>query len=152
MRKILLVLTAISLLSCNNRPQFTDQEVCELLLEMEIDDQKYRHQLSDPLVSKGTKDSLGKLQSEIDHRNTALLIEIIDQKGWPQADSLNCEEPPPTILILRHAPTKYFDTIQSIIDAALVKGNIDGLNHMFIENHLKGRPDFNFEVVEEESL
>ena len=153
MKKIFLTLITVNIfISCNKKDGFTDEEVCKLLTEMTENDQKYRNQIMDSTISNKAKDSFSTIQNKIDRRNTELLIEIINQKGWPNADSLNCEDPSPTILIFRHADKKYFDTIQKLIDIELKKGNLGGLDHMFIDNHLKGRPDFNFKVVEEDSL
>jgi len=138
----------ITLIGCQEKRQYSDAEVCELLSEIGQNDQKFRFKLKDTTISKKIKDSLWEIQSDLDNQNTKLMIEIIDQKGWPNADSLDCNEPPPTIIVFRHAPKKFFDTIQTIIDTELERGTIDGLNHMFIDNHLKGRPAFQFDSVE----
>lgn len=148
MKKIPLLFILMILLSCQEKNQYSDAEVCKLLSEIGQNDQKFRFKLMDTTISKNTKDSLSKLQFDLDNENTELMLEIIHQKGWPNADSLNCNEPPPTIIVFRHAPKEYFDTIQIIIDQELKKGTIDGLNHMFIDNHLKGRPAFKFDTVE----
>jgi len=93
-------------------------------------------------------DSIANLQNQIDEKNTKLLIDIISYKGWPNKDSLNCIEFGPPVLIFRHAPKEYFDTIRVIIEKEHEKKRMGDGDYMFIDNHLKGRPMFNFETVE----
>jgi len=147
MRKILLI-TFLLTISCNEKDEkFTDKEICQYLENMIENDQRYRFEIMDSTISSIKKDSLLKLQKKLDDQNTELLIEIINQKGWPKTDSLNCEDNHPTFLVFRHADKKYFDTIQKLIDHEMEKGNMNESNYMFIENHLKGRPDFQIKEV-----
>ncbi|QYA26682.1 hypothetical protein G3I01_14645 [Gramella sp. MT6] len=142
MRKILLI-TFLLTISCQEKDEkFTDKEICQYLEKMVENDQRYRFEIMDSTISSIKKDSLLKLQKKLDNQNTELLIEIINQKGWPQPDSLNCEDNYPTFLVFRHADKKYFDTIQKLINHEMEKGKMNESNYMFIENHLKGRPDF----------
>jgi len=94
-------------------------------------------------------DSIADLQNQIDEKNTEVLIDIISYKGWPNKDSLNCVEFGPPVLIFRHSPKKYFDTIRVIIEKEYKENRMGDGDYMFIDNHLRGRPIFNFETVEE---
>jgi hypothetical protein len=85
-------------------------------------------------------DSLVKRQNQVDEKNTKILIDIISYKGWPNTDSLNCVKGGPPVLIFRHAPEKYFDTIRTIIEKEYKEKRMAFNNYWFIDNHLQGRP------------
>lgn len=85
-------------------------------------------------------DSLSNRQNQIDERNTKILIDIISYKGWPNKDSLNCAKSGPPVLIFRHAPEKYFDTIRTIIEREHKEKRMGDGDYWFIDNHLIGRP------------
>ena len=125
-----------------------DQKLCDILQEMSNQDQKYRSLMSEEIDQK-VRDSLFEIQKEIDVHNTQLLIEIVESRGWPNQDSLRCEEFGSPLVIFRHAPESYFNRIQILINRELEEGRIGNLDHAFIEDHLNGRPGMPFEIVEE---
>jgi hypothetical protein len=149
-KRFFLIFSLILFLNCNlTENDFTPQEICFLLDKITVNDQKHRVKLRDNSISEVVKDSLRKLIRKDDIENTEILIKIINQIGWPKTENMFCEISYPTVVIFRHAPEQYFDTIKKLIDIELEKGNIDGLNHAFIQNHLEGRPAF-FKVIKEQ--
>ena len=98
--------------------------------------------------SKRIKDSLWTIQTEIDKRNTSLLIEITQKRGWLSKQDLGCTEYIAPVVIFRHAPKKYWDEIKTLIDKEYKEGRMEGGDYMFIVNHLNGRPSLNINVVD----
>ncbi len=142
MRNILLILTIlISILSCKKENNFeNNSELCRLLEEMTKDDQRIRNLSELRKGTKKVKDSLWKIQNEIDNRNTELLIEITKKRGWVSKTKLGCSEYISPMLIFRHAPKKYWNEIKPIIDKEFTEKRMTKGDYWFIDNHLKGRP------------
>tara|TARA_R110002051_G_C8407391_1_gene449545 strand:+ start:46 stop:501 length:456 start_codon:yes stop_codon:yes gene_type:complete len=151
MKKPLFIITLLILTfqSCKGTPDYMDdQKLCALLVEMTDEDQYYRNQYSESLT-KEFRDSILKLQHKVDLKNTELLIEIVNSRGWPNKDSLGCTEFGAPMIIFRHAPDEYFTEVQNLIDKEFSEGRLDGFTHAFIDNHLNGRPGMNFKINEE---
>lgn len=102
-----------------------------------------------PTYSQRKIDSIRILQSEIDHYNTKRLIEIIEKHGWVDKQSLNCNQYFSTWVFFRHAPKEYFPIIRKIIEKAKISNKLGDSEYMLIDNHLKGRPMFDFNYVED---
>ncbi|WP_417291381.1 hypothetical protein [Corallibacter sp.] len=150
MKKILLTLfILLTILSCKKENNYDDNvELCKLLSEMTSDDQRIRRM---DLLKNGTstqKDSLWKIQNQIDKQNTELLIEITEKRGWVSKKELDCNGTMAPVVIFRHSPKEYFEKIQELIETESKEGRMKGGDYMFIENHLKGRPDFDIQIVE----
>ncbi|PQJ19538.1 hypothetical protein [Tenacibaculum sp. SG-28] len=150
MKKILLTLfISVSILSCKKDNNYdNDEELCKLLSKMKSDDQRIRKM---DLLKNGTssqKDSLWRIQKQIDKHNTELLIEITEKRGWVSKNELGCDGMIPPVVIFRHSPKEHFEKIKELIETEYNAGRIGGLDYTFIENHLKGRPDFDIQIVE----
>ena len=145
----LICLLALLTFGCKTTPDYMDdQKLCVILLEMNNQDQKYRSLMSEENDRK-VSDSLFQIQKEMDVHNTQLLIEIVESRGWPNQDSLKCEDFGSPLVIFRHAPESYFNKIQILIDRELEEGRMGSLDHAFIEDHLNGRPGMPFEIIDE---
>ena len=146
---IIIALVALSILSCKKENNYYDDaELCELLSEMTENDQRIRKM---ELFSNGTKmqkDSLWEIQKQIDIENTEILIEITKKRGWVSKKDLGCDKYMAPVVIFRHSPEEYFDEIRKLIETESKAGRMKGGDFMFIDNHLKGRPDFDFQIVE----
>jgi len=149
MKKTLLtIIIALSIVSCKEEKYNDDSELCELLSEMFDDDQRIRKM---DLLINGTsaqKDSLWKIQSQIDKRNTELLIDITEKRGWVNKKELGCNKAIAPVVIFRHSSKDYFEKIKKLIETESKAGRMKSGDYWFIDNHLKGRPDFDFQVVE----
>jgi len=150
MKKTLLtIIITFSIFSCKKEINYDDDsELCKLLSEMFENDQRIRKM---ELLYNGTekeKDSLWEIQSQIDIKNTELLIEITEKRGWVSKSELGCERQIAPVVIFRHSPEKYFTTIKKLIDKEREARRMNSGDHMFIDNHLKGRPDFEFQTVD----
>lgn len=150
MKKTLLTLfISLSILSCKKENNYdNDEKLCKLLSEMFSNDQRIRKM---DLLKNGTsnqKDSLWKIQKQIDKQNTELLIEITEKRGWVSKKELGCDGKLAPVVIFRHSPKEYFEKIKELIETESKAGRMKSGDYMFIENHLKGRPDFDIQIVE----
>ena len=93
-----------------------------------------------PKGSKKVRDSLWKIQSEIDKKNTKLLIDITKERGWVSKDGLGCTEYIAPVLIFRHAPKEFWQEIKPLIDKEFAEKRMGIGDYKFIDNHLRGRP------------
>lgn len=146
MRNILLILfISIIILSCKKENNYeNNDELCAILSEMNESDQQIRNLKELKNGSQKIKDSLWEIQNHIDHENTELLIEIIKKRGWISHSELGCSEYIAPVVIFRHAPKKYWNEIQSLIDKEYAEKRIGKGDFWFIDNHLKDR-HMNFE-------
>lgn len=180
---------SILLSSCaNENKNLNKKELCEILIELDLNDQKYRGMaemnnpffdvldslqsannltLKDygklpkekqleygakakfiadkkPKFPKKIKDSLMRLQIELDNINTEKLIEIVKINGWPIKDGFRCDKEIGTNIIFRHSQEQYWIEIQALIDIELKEKRMSKGVYNLIDNHLKGRPSFNF--------
>lgn len=154
MKKYILLLSIIALITCKTEKNYEDdKELCKILGEMTVNDQKFRgsERYSKP-VNKIKKDSIWKLQTQIDEINTKLLIDITKKRGWVSREELGCEEYIAPWVIFRHSPKKYWKEIRPLIEKEYAEKRMVVGDYMMIDNHLKGRPmiDFN-EVLKEKS-
>lgn len=153
MKKNQILISSLVLLfllsACKNENNYEDDvELCNLLSKMTDDDQKIRNM---DLLQNGTqkqKDSLWEIQNEIDLRNTKLLIEITENRGWVSKKKLSCDGTMAPVVIFRHSPKQYFEKIKELIETESKAGRMEGGDYMFIDNHLQGRPAFDFQIVE----
>jgi hypothetical protein len=93
-----------------------------------------------PKGSKRVRDSLWEIQSEIDKKNTKLLIDITKKRGWISKDGLGCTEYIAPVIIFRHAPEKYWEEIKPLIEKEYAEKRMESGDYGFIDNHLRGRP------------
>ena len=150
MKNLLLTLIiTITVLSCKKENNYENNvELFTLLNEMIESDQNIKNLPELKNGSKRIKDSLWTIQTEIDKRNTSLLIEITQKRGWLSKQDLGCTEYIAPVVIFRHAPKKYWDEIKTLIDKEYKEGRMEGGDYMFIVNHLNGRPSLNIKVVD----
>lgn len=147
MKNYLFLILILFFFNCKNKIDYNnDSELCNLLVQMKEDDQKIRRM---KILDTGTqiqKDSLWKIQTQKDIKNTKILIEIIKERGWFNKKDLNCDAAVPPALIFRHSPEEYFNIISKLIKTENKAGRMSTGDYVFIENHLKGRPDFSIEM------
>ncbi|OQD42777.1 hypothetical protein BUL40_09680 [Croceivirga radicis] len=106
-----------------------------------------------PKGSKKVRDSLWQIQTEIDRKNTKLLIDITKKRGWVSKDGLGCTEYIAPVIIFRHAPEEYWEKIKPLIDKEYAEKRMGSGDYEFIDNHLRGRPlDWNPNNKNEKSL
>ena len=150
MKNLFLALTiAYFSFSCKSSPEYMDdQRLCDMLVDMIDRDQKYRELLGES-KDELLRDSLIQIQKTIDHQNTKMLIEIVQHRGWPNKDSLGCDEFGAPVVIFRHAPKEYFNQIKTLIDLEFEEGRMGGMDHAFIVDHLQGRQGTPFKIVDE---
>ncbi len=137
MKNILLtVIILFSILSCKKENNYeNDSKLCTLLAEMLKSDQSIRG-----LDLWTISDSLWKTQTEIDKKNTKLLIEITKKRGWVSKDGLGCIEYIAPVILFRHAPKEFWKEIKPLIDKEYAEKRMGQGDYWFIDNHLKGRP------------
>ena len=185
MKSYLILLILICKNSFEPKTHGKGNNLCEILYELSVDDQKYRgtgekisdhypnaldclirsngftkeHFLSLPEQEQGElkkkalklarrnlkplmaqNDSLWTLQEKIDLENTKKLIGIVKKHGWLTAKKLGCKERFKTVLILRHAPKKYWNEIRLLIEKERTAKRLSGYEYYIIDNHLNGRP------------
>ena len=88
-----------------------------------------------------TNDSIYQLQLEIDKKNTEILINTINEIGWPNPDSIKCKKEVNKIaLIFRHTPKQFFPQVRTLIEREKKLNRIPESDYLFIDHHLKGRP------------
>ena len=144
---IISILLSTIYIGCKNGEDYSDdKKLCELLAQMKIDDQSIRKMDLLKNGSQRQKDSLWKIQEEIDERNTEKLIDITKKRGWVSKKGLNCRESISPVLIFRHSNEKFHEEIKMLIEIESKAGRMESGDFMFIENHLNGRPDFDFGV------
>ena len=93
-----------------------------------------------PKGSKKVRDSLWKVQSRIDRKNTELLIEITRKRGWVSKKQLGCTEYISPMIIFRHAPKEFWEEIRPLIKKEYEEKRMESATYGFIENHINGRP------------
>ena len=93
-----------------------------------------------PKASKQTRDSLWRIQSEIDRQNTKLLIDITKKRGWVSKAELGCEAYIAPVIIFRHAPREFWPEIRPLIEKEFAEKRMGEGDYGFIDNHIKGRP------------
>jgi len=93
-----------------------------------------------PKVDKKEKDSIWNLQIKFDEKNTELLIDITNKRGWVSREELGCEEYISPWVIFRHSPEKYWKEIRPIIEKEYAEKRMVAGDYIMIDNHLKGRP------------
>ena len=106
-----------------------------------------------PKGSKKVRDSLWEIQSEIDKKNTKLLIDITKKRGWVSKKELGCTEYIAPVIIFRHAPKEFWDEIKPLIEKEYAEKRMESVDYGFIDNHLRGRPlDWNPSDKSEKTL
>lgn len=98
-----------------------------------------------PKGSKKVRDSLWKVQSRIDRKNTELLIEITRKRGWVSKKQLGCTEYISPMIIFRHAPKEFWEEIRPLIKKEYEEKRMESATYGFIENHINGRPFLDLE-------
>lgn len=78
-----------------------------------------------------------ELQTELDNRNTELLIDIIKNRGYPNKKNSMCKKY--AGMVFRHSQRKYFDEIKILIIGELEKGNLNEASYNFFLDHINGR-------------
>ena len=148
MKNLLLTLIVLTfLLSCKKENNYeNDSELCKVLAEMTESDQRIRNL---PELKNGierVKDSLWKIQNQIDKKNTELLIGITKKRGWVSKKELGCTEYISPVVIFRHSPKEFWEEIRPLIEKEYFEKRMTKGDYGFIDNHLKGRPplDLNF--------
>ncbi len=146
MKNVLLILIIPFLIfSCKKENNYAnDSELCEVLEEMTESDQRIRNL---PELKNGTervKDSLWEIQNRIDKKNTELLIDITQKRGWVSKKGLGCSEYISPVVIFRHAPKEFWEEIRLLIEKEYSEKRMTKGDYSFIDNHLKGRPPFDF--------
>jgi hypothetical protein len=150
MKRILpLLILNIIIYSCKKENKYeNDAELCELLSEMTSKDQEIRQMELLEIGTEKQKDSLWKIQKKVDNENTELLIEVTKKRGWVSKNGLNCEKNMAPVVIFRHSSEKYWNEIKLLIEKENKEGRMGNGDYMFIDNHLQGRPAFDFQIVE----
>lgn len=186
MKNILLTISILLIISsCKKENRYeNDAELCALLSEMIISDQRIRElpELTDPFFEildsirsannlprevytklskeeqlnwgkitreiankrtespKKIRDSLWAIQSEIDKKNTKLLIDITKKRGWVSKKQLGCTEYISPMIIFRHAPKEYWEEIRPLIEKEYAEKRMGIGDYGIIDNHIRGRP------------
>jgi len=81
--------------------------------------------------------TLIELQTELDNRNTELLIDIIKNRGYPNKKNSMCKKY--AGMVFRHSQSKYFDEIKILIKGELEKGNLNEASYNFFLDQINGR-------------
>ena len=92
------------------------------------------------LLTTEEKKILWKIQSDIDEYNTKRFIQIIREHGFVDSSNSNVKDAA-TYIILMHAPRKYYNDLQKLLQEERKKGNIDKSSYGLITWHIKGRPE-----------
>ena len=96
-----------------------------------------KNKSKDFVVIQKQRDSLWKIQAEIDYVNTKKLIEIVKKYGFPSVDRL--EAPVAAWLIFQHAPSSFWPELKTIVAKELKKGNLPSAEAAMLNWHLNGR-------------
>jgi len=128
-----------SIRSVNN---LTREVYSNLSKEEQLNWGKFAREIAEkrPKGSKKVRDSLWEIQSEIDKKNTKLLIDITKKRGWVSKKELGCTEYIAPVIIFRHAPEEFWDEIKPLIDKEYAEKRMGSGGYGFINNHLRGRP------------
>jgi len=128
-----------SIKTANN---LTEEDYANLSTEEQLEWGKIAREIAEkrPNGSKEVRDSLWEIQTEIDKKNTKLLIDITEKRGWPSKDELGCNEYIAPMLIFRHAPKEFWEEIKPLIDKEYAEKRMGSGDYWFIDNHLRGRP------------
>lgn len=128
-----------SILATND---LTLQDYAKLEPEEQLDWGKSAREIVEtrPKGSKKVRDSLWEIQSEIDRKNTKLLIDITKKRGWVSKKGLGCTENIAPMIIFRHAPKEYWKEIKPLIEKEYAEKRMESSEYGFIDNHLRGRP------------
>jgi hypothetical protein len=128
-----------SIRSANN---LTREVYSNLTTEEQLNWGKIAREIAEkrPKGSKKVRDSLWEIQSEIDNKNTKLLIEITKKRGWVSKEGLGCSEYIAPVIIFRHAPQEYWEEIKPLINKEYAEKRMGNGDYEFIDNHLRGRP------------
>ena len=89
---------------------------------------------------KKVRDSLWKIQSKIDKKNTKLLIDITKKRGWVSKKQLGCTEYISPMIIFRHAPEEFWTEIRPLIEKEYTEKRMGSGCYGIIDNHIRGRP------------
>lgn len=108
-------------------------------------DQKFRTYISKNRKNllKAEIDSLWRLQSIEDNRNTRRVIEIIEEYGYLLSSNSNTRFP--MHIILMHTPNQLKDTVYKVINMEMEAGRITQSSYGMITWHLDGRKEIKLE-------
>ncbi|PZW41491.1 hypothetical protein LX95_01169 [Mesonia algae] len=96
-------------------------------------------------------DSLMKLQTEIDHKNTKALITYTKKNGYPTNENTNCDKSPD--LIFLHSPEKYWKELKQLIKSEFKKGSINKTQAGLWLRHVEGRKNNDIhEILEKNEI
>ncbi|MBL7472078.1 hypothetical protein [Robertkochia sediminum] len=85
------------------------------------------------------RDSLWEIQSEIDIKNTRILIEIIKKRGWVNKAQLGCVEYIAPALIFMHSPKENWNEIQTLINKEYSENRMGKDAYNLINSHINGK-------------
>jgi len=93
-----------------------------------------------PKMPQRVFDSIMDLQIIEDNKNTELLIDIINKRGYPNVNNCNC--PPKELnflIVFRHSQTKYFDEIRTLIEHEYKAKRLPEKKYKLFLDHINGR-------------
>jgi len=119
-------------------------EVISILDEIYTLDQEGRiklRELKNGLLSSELynfkKDSLEKIQMNIDDNNTRLLIDITKKYGFPNVERIG--KPIPAWLIFQHSSKDYFSELEKLLDNENKSRRLPDNEYAMIKWHISGR-------------
>lgn len=146
-----LLFISITVINCNAQGtsgrKMLDAKLIEELRIMSEEDQLYRKTLlldTSVVLSKRERDSLWKLQHQIDERNIKRLMEIVEEHGYVDAGNSNSKAA--VYIMFMHTPNQYKKEALKIIEKERKKRNIDKTSYDLISWHLKGREGLPFKI------
>ena len=154
MNKIILILTLIFLVSCQeNNKEFTTCKIDKNQLKIELDsifelDQKYRRMMGDTSAKYGWNspqmDNLWEIQNKLDSANLERVLQIMDKiKVYPGDSLVGYPTSKSAFYVLQHAPDSIQEKYLPIILKAGKNGQLDkNLAAMYHDRYLlqKGLP------------
>ena len=127
-------------LSCQNPTKKVPHNVKVELTRMFLKDQELRALLEEKSFSESQRDSIWKIQNEIDYNNTKRLIELTNLYGFISTDNYQNIEVP-VYYIFVHSPLEFKEEIQKIINQEKSYERISKSEYGIINWHINGRQD-----------
>lgn len=92
-----------------------------------------------PKMPQKKYDSIMSLQIIEDNKNTELLLDIIEQRGYPNKSNCDCDESLKWLIVFRHSQIKYFDEIRIVIEQEYKAGRLPEKKYKLFLDHINGR-------------
>lgn len=110
------------------------------LIKVFDDDQRYRALIGNYVAEYGAEgketDSIIALQNHLDSINLVVVLNILDQHGWPRSDMASAKGRNALWAVMCHADTNIQETVMPVMELAVKKGFLDGASLAYIKDKL----------------